>query len=589
MEKLQAAYNNNQAVRFAFCLLLLLCAIMLFIFSGGFPPWAWRFLAAVLPQTSRLMATQGTGVLLPLLGLLLLSLSLLILWVIIAIALVRVLIAWWRDFYARPPLERELEEAERLSQRMLIHERASDDYVRQAASWMPDDSNNHDWPDTVSAPIAPGFSSYASFENPMPQEMFMATTQEQSVGALYKAAGARESGYARYNPSPGISSRTSSIARTNRKNTATESMQSFVVQPTPQVSQALQAPPAPEIAPSTSSISARSQLRLVPRVEDAPESPQEIEDTRYETIPEFVLPIDLSNKTPSLIAPTTDALEEEHETTEEEYEPQEPALRLNVGIGLDPGIARKNSPNEDNIFAIQGMRMCDNIPEPAGLFMVADGMGGHANGQEASHMAIQTISDIAIPALMRNGSNDDTFRDLLKDGTHRANMAIYQRNRQQEDPVANMMGTTVTAALVVGTTAHVVNVGDSRTYLYRPSEGLRKITRDHSVVARMVEDGTITEDEVYTHPRRNLIYRCLGDHASIDLDAFTVSLQAGDILVLCSDGLWEMVRDPDIARILVSSASHASQISSMLVQAALSRGGADNISVVVVCILDAQS
>src|SRR6266581_4980081 len=105
MEKLQAAYNSNQVVRFAICLVILLCAALLLLFSGGFPPWAWRFLASVLPQTTGLLASQGTGVLLPLFGLLLLSLSLLILWIVIVVALVRVLMAWWRDFYARPPLE----------------------------------------------------------------------------------------------------------------------------------------------------------------------------------------------------------------------------------------------------------------------------------------------------------------------------------------------------------------------------------------------------------------------------------------------------------------------------------------------------
>jgi len=583
MEKLLAAYNNNQVVRFALCLLILLCAIMLLVFSGGFPPWAWRFLASVLPQATALLATQGVGVLMPLLGLLLLSLSLLILWVVIVTALIKVMVAWWRDFYARSPLERELEEAEHLSRKMLVHERDADDYTRLAASWMPDDSNDHNWPDTVSTPSAPGASSYASYAHPVPQEMFMEATQEQQ---LYKAAGARESSYARYNPPPGVSSRSSSVARTTKttnKNSVYEPAPSFSVQPTPQAVQTLPAPQIPEISPATSSM--RSRLHLVPRVENPPESPQGMEDTRYDTIPEFEIPAELSASTSALGSPTTDTLEEE----KEEAAIEEPALRINVGIGLDPGIVRKNSPNQDNLFAIQGMRMCDSGPEPAGLFVVADGMGGHANGQEASHMAIQTISDVVIPPLMRNGNDDDTFRDLLKDGTHRANLAIYQRNRRQEDPVANMMGTTVTAALVVGKTAHVVNVGDSRTYLYRPAEGLKKITRDHSQVALMVENGKITEDEVYTHPSRNLIYRCLGEHASIDIDAFIVSLQAGDILMLCSDGLWEMVRDPDIASILASSAPHASQISTMLVQAALSRGGADNISVVVICILHAQA
>jgi len=176
------------------------------------------------------------------------------------------------------PLERELEEAERLSQRN-VNPRNAPRMIMCARPrpGLPDDSNNHDWPDTVSAPIAPGFSSYASFENPMPQEMFMAN-HSGAVGSVRctRQRAARESGYARYNPSPGISSRTSSNCQDKQERTPPPSPCSrSSYSPPPRFSQALQAPPAPEISPSTSSISARSQLRLVPRVEDAPESPQE--------------------------------------------------------------------------------------------------------------------------------------------------------------------------------------------------------------------------------------------------------------------------------------------------------------------------
>ncbi len=149
------------------------------------------------------------------------------------------------------------------------------------------------------------------------------------------------------------------------------------------------------------------------------------------------------------------------------------------------------------------------------------------------------------------------------------------------------MGTTVTTALVVASTAYIANVGDSRTYLYRPSEGLTKQTRDHSVVARLVEDGIISNDEVYTHPKRNQIYRCLGEHASVEVDNFQVALQPEDVLVLCSDGMWEMVRDDEIQRIIETSLAQPSQICNQLIQAALAHGGADNVSVIVVCIAQA--
>ncbi len=261
-------------------------------------------------------------------------------------------------------------------------------------------------------------------------------------------------------------------------------------------------------------------------------------------------------------------------------------VRLEVGIGLDPGITRKNSPNEDSLFAIQGMRITDTGPVPAGLFVIADGMGGHANGREASRTAIHVLSDAIVPALLRDVSDNSPqdeealFMELLKDGVHRANLALYRRNRE----MPRMMGTTLTAALIVNTTAYIVNIGDSRTYLYSVNQGLQQITRDHSIVARLVEDGTITPDDIYTHPQRNQIYRCLGEHATVEMDSFIVHMSVNDLLLLCSDGVWEMIRDNSIEKILASGAQ-ASQISSALVQRALHHGGVDNISVVVVNIV----
>jgi len=150
------------------------------------------------------------------------------------------------------------------------------------------------------------------------------------------------------------------------------------------------------------------------------------------------------------------------------------------------------------------------------------------------------------------------------------------------------MGTTITASLLWGATAHVANVGDSRTYLYRELEGLIQVTQDHSTVARLVKRGAIKADDVYTHPQRNEIYRSLGNYPTVEVDTFTVPMQVGDILLLCSDGLWEMVRDTAIEEILSTSASSSSQLCSMLVQAALDAGGKDNISVIAVCMREDQ-
>src|SRR5260370_24896391 len=143
------------------------------------------------------------------------------------------------------------------------------------------------------------------------------------------------------------------------------------------------------------------------------------------------------------------------------------------------------------------------------------------------------------------------------------------------------MGTTIPAALIVGLTAFVANVGDSRTYLYRRSDGISKIKPDHSVVAYLVEAGIIKPDGIYTHPQRSRIYRSLGSKPMIQVDAFIEQLQPGDTLLLCSDGLWEMVRDPGILQIL-QHGTDPSQMGQALIAAALDGGGTDNISVIVV-------
>jgi serine/threonine protein phosphatase PrpC len=250
---------------------------------------------------------------------------------------------------------------------------------------------------------------------------------------------------------------------------------------------------------------------------------------------------------------------------------------LDIGTGLDAGIKRRGSPNEDSLLAVESITSSVTAPYPSGLFIIADGMGGHGNGQEASQLAIRAMRE-SILMTLQLGIEDEALPELLSEAVQSANRSIYKRNQQRHAD----MGTTTTAALLWGTTAYIANVGDSRTYIYREVDGLTQVTQDHSTVARLVKRGAISVGDVYTHPKRNEIYRSLGNHPTVEVDTFTVTVQPGDILLLCSDGLWEMVRDAEIEEILRSSASFCSQLCAMLVQAALNRGGKDNISVIAV-------
>lgn len=222
----------------------------------------------------------------------------------------------------------------------------------------------------------------------------------------------------------------------------------------------------------------------------------------------------------------------------------------------------------------------DNLHVGPGLFIVADGMGGHQAGEIASEMAVTRLRD-------RLGDDaPHTIGDLV-DAVTEANHDIYRSSVEQPD--RNGMGTTVTALAVTldpyeGEMLAVANVGDSRTYLVRHGR-LRQVTIDHSLVQEMVAEGAITRDEARHHPRRNIVTRALGIGPSTRVDSWPVPLIRGDRFVLCSDGLVDEVHDDDIADILASHPDDPQAAADALVDAANAAGGRDNITVVVVDVL----
>lgn len=260
--------------------------------------------------------------------------------------------------------------------------------------------------------------------------------------------------------------------------------------------------------------------------------------------------------------------------------PRVAPLFYDIGYGINRGIRRRSAVNQDSILAVRGGRLQQGRIEPFGVFIVADGMGGHLYGSEASIRATKVMLDYLVQPLVDGTELDDVaMLNLVKMSVSQANVDIHLRNlRKSAD-----MGTTVTAAVVTGTHVIIVNVGDSRTY-HLPMQGqIYPVTSDHSIVAGLVSAGLITPDEVYTHPRRNQIYRSLGEKDSVLIDSYTIDLDVGDSLILCSDGLWEMVRDNHIED-LVRHTSNAQEAADRLVDEANANGGVDNISAIVITV-----
>ncbi|MFM8322098.1 MAG: PP2C family protein-serine/threonine phosphatase [Chloroflexota bacterium] len=277
-------------------------------------------------------------------------------------------------------------------------------------------------------------------------------------------------------------------------------------------------------------------------------------------------------------------------------------ILLEAAALADPG--RVRSLNEDRawmqIFTASG-------GEAVGLFIVCDGIGGHQGGEVASHWAVEAarkhISPLFTPPDPRSTlllsqreleaavagkeitryASSEKHEEIVRQAIERANQVVLDVARQKPNQAANA-GTTITMAVVIGSRAVIGNVGDSRTYLLRDGR-LVQLTEDHSLVARMAASGLISRADIFVHPQRNLIYRSLGQKSELTVDIFVQYLQSGDYLLLCSDGLWEMVQDEKVMARLVLESGSPQLACQKLIEAANQAGGQDNISAVVVKVI----
>lgn len=255
------------------------------------------------------------------------------------------------------------------------------------------------------------------------------------------------------------------------------------------------------------------------------------------------------------------------------------SLSTHVGAHTDIGVQREL--DEDALMTQELRIALAGAYVNAGIYVVADGMGGHAAGEVASTLAVQAAANTMAQQLVELASStqaidDERLKEIVGQAVEKANLAVYEESRRRN----NDMGTTITLAVVVGDRCMIGNVGDSRTYLLRDKK-LQRISQDHSLVMRLVAIGQITEEEIYTHPHRNAILRSLGERPDVEVDTFPLRLQPGDALFLCSDGQWEMVHDPRLNEVLISVADPQAACE-QLVDEANANGGEDNITAVLV-------
>ena len=210
------------------------------------------------------------------------------------------------------------------------------------------------------------------------------------------------------------------------------------------------------------------------------------------------------------------------------------------------------------------------------LYILADGMGGYKGGEIASKLAVTSAKNYIENNFADTPKNKESLIQLIASSVEYANMVVYEKSK--EAPELEGMGTTLEICLIYNNRAYIAHIGDSRIYRIR-KEFMRKITKDHSYVQKLVEDGTITKEEAAIHPKKNMLMKALGCNAFVEPDVTIKGFLKGDTIIICSDGLINMVTQDEIYQITTSKFEYAP---SELIEKANRKGGYDNISLIII-------
>lgn len=210
------------------------------------------------------------------------------------------------------------------------------------------------------------------------------------------------------------------------------------------------------------------------------------------------------------------------------------------------------------------------------LFILADGMGGYNGGEIASKLAVTSAKNYILTNFEKNNSDKEKLLDLVKNSSQYANMVVFEKSKEM--PELSNMGTTLDICLVYQNKAFISHIGDSRLYRIR-KEFMRKLTKDHSYVQQLIDDGKLTKEEATKHPKKNMLMKALGCTPFIEPDAMVRGFIKGDVILMCSDGLTNMVTENEIYQIIRENPTDATKL---LVQRANDLGGKDNITSVII-------